>query len=312
MVTRRDAILGVLIAPLITGCREAFGPLMDKPSFLQNADGSFSFLVTSDPHNRTATLNHCIQVGNLMRTYPNLDCFVLGDNASDGGTALQFQYTHKTWGDLYPRILPAMGNHDCKVDPTGTAYYDYYNGVGQRFGKAGERFKGFYTKDFGNWHIVVLNSEKRTVEQQTWLAADLTKNAGKHIIGMWHKPMYASPSATIIPLPNAIRPFWKEFQRVGAEAAFCGHIHRYERFAKLRADGTPGTNGMRQFMIGLGGAGSLMAPELGIHRYSEAHFWDTWGLMKVDLFPNSYSWHCIDIAGRVRDSGTQVCRKQLA
>jgi hypothetical protein len=315
--TRRDLITGVLLAPLIAGCREAFAPTTEEPVLAVNADGSYSLLITSDPHNRPpASGNRCIEVGNLMRQFPGLDTFVLGDNARDLGTAADFAYTHKVWGDLYPRIYPAMGNHDRKADPTGTPFYDYYNGVGKRFGKAGERGNGWYARDYGNWHLVVLNTEVfhdsvKKAQQLAWLQADLAANAGKHIIAMWHKPMYASPSTYIVPVPSQVRPFWRELQKVRAEAVFCGHIHRYERFAKLMADGTPNSAGIRQFMCGLGGAGSLMKPDLGIHPHSQAQMWDTWGIMKVDLHPNRYAWTMIDIAGKVRDTGSEVCRKTI-
>jgi hypothetical protein len=309
-----------MLAPLVAGCHDAFAP---SHSFLSSAadDGSFTLLVTSDPHNRlpwTTPPNRCIEVGNMIRQYPGADTFVLGDNAKDLGLAADFAYTHKVWGDIYPRIYPSMGNHDMKGDPTGTPYYDYYNGIGQRFGKAGERGKGWYTRDYGNWHIIVLNIEVirqdlvKRAEQQAWLIADLQKNAGKHIIAMWHRPMVASPSSKIIPAPGFNKPFWRELQKVGAEAIFTGHIHRYERFKKLLADETPSSRGIRQFLIGLGGAGSLMRPDLGIHPHSEAHFWDTHGLMKVVLRPNSYEWQALDIRGVVRDSGSETCRKVIA
>ena len=310
--TRRELITGVLLAPLIAGCREAFAPTTDEPVLAVNADGSYSLLITSDPHNRPpASGNRCIEVGNLMRSYPGLDVFVLGDNARDLGTDADFLYTNKVWGDLKARIWPALGNHDVKAYRDGRPFFDYYNGVGKRLGRAGERGKGFYTRDLGNWHIVVLNCMWRTTEQLNWLIADLAANKNKHIIAMWHRPGFASPSAKIIPVPSQVRPFWRELQKVGAEAIFNGHIHRYERFAKLLPDGTPSNAGIRQFIIGLGGAGSLMYPELGRHPQSQAMFADSWGLMKVDLYPNRYEWTTIDIKGKVRDTGVEVCRKTI-
>jgi hypothetical protein len=117
----------------------------------------------------------------------------------------------------------------------------------------------------------------------------------------------------IIPLPNLMRPFWRELQKVRAEIVFSGHIHRYEWFARLRSDGVrDNALGIRQFLIGLGGAGSLMPADLGLHPHSEAQVWDTWGLVQITLRPDSYEWQMVDIRGTVRDQGSQQCRKVLA
>src|SRR6266498_5603908 len=59
------------------------------------------------------------------------------------------------------RTRPALGNHDYgNGSNTGDGYFDYFNGVGNFTGPAGDRDKGYYSYDVGAyWHVVVLNSE---------------------------------------------------------------------------------------------------------------------------------------------------------
>ena len=40
----------------------------------------------------------------------------------------------------------------------GRGYYDYLNGVGVFSGPAGDRDKGYYSFNYGAWHIITLNS----------------------------------------------------------------------------------------------------------------------------------------------------------
>ena len=84
--------------------------------------------------------------------------FTLGDNAYPRGTARQFsECYHPTWGRHKKRTRPALGNHDYGVEGGG-AYFDYCGEA------AGERGKGYYSYDLGDWHILVLNSNCKKVD----------------------------------------------------------------------------------------------------------------------------------------------------
>src|SRR5437660_871939 len=77
--------------------------------------------------------------------------FAAGDLAYEGGTPTEFKDCYDpTWGKFKDRTKPALGNHDYG-GPTADGYFQYWGG------QAGPEGKGFYSYNFGRWHIVVLN-----------------------------------------------------------------------------------------------------------------------------------------------------------
>ena len=78
-------------------------------------------------------------------------------------------------------------------------YFDYFNGVGNQTGPAGDRTKGYYSYNVGAWHLIVLNTDCSLAggcnsgsPQDTWLRADLSANAGKCLMAYSHFPMFSS------------------------------------------------------------------------------------------------------------------------
>ena len=62
-----------------------------------------------------------------------------------------------SWGRLWDRTRPAIGNHEY-LTPGGSAYFSYFGN------KAGEPGRGYYSYDLGTWHVVVLNATGQTVD----------------------------------------------------------------------------------------------------------------------------------------------------
>jgi hypothetical protein len=82
----------------------------------------------------------------------------------------------------------------------------------------------------------------------------------------------------------------------------------YERFALQNPDGVadPG-RGIRQFVVGTGG-GSLTSDPTGIALNSEVSNNTTYGVLKLTLYPTSYDWQFIPIAGQTfTDAGSANC-----
>ena len=87
----------------------------------------------------------------------------LGDNAYEDGTAQEFQDCYEpSWGRFKDITYPAIGNHDYGEDGyegmdteeyDASAYFDYFGSV------AGERDKGWYSYNLGEWHLIALNSD---------------------------------------------------------------------------------------------------------------------------------------------------------
>ena len=204
------------------------------------------------------------------------------------------------WGRHRARIRPAMGNHDYGDDSAG-AYFEYF---GER---AGPRPGGYYSYELGRWHVIALNTNipiDDSSAQARWLRTDLAANAGRCTIAYMHHPRFSSgPHAE----REALIPLWRILVARGVSIAVAGHDHIYERFVPLDAGGVADTvNGMRQFVVGTGGA----------HRYeignllpgSEAHSDETFGLLKLVLLPDRYRWSFIPVEAIARrDEGESSC-----
>ncbi|MDQ3081050.1 MAG: hypothetical protein M3R07_02410, partial [Gemmatimonadota bacterium] len=83
--------------------------------------------------------------------------FTIGDHAYPMATDRQLRRCFTpSWGDpkkgIMKLIRPAIGNHDWQA-ARGAPYYRYFGA------RAGPAFKGYYSYDVGDWHVVVLNSE---------------------------------------------------------------------------------------------------------------------------------------------------------
>jgi hypothetical protein len=85
-----------------------------------------------------------------------------------------------------------------------------------------------------------------------------------------------------------------------------GHIHNYERFTEMNAEGAAASPGLREIVAGTGGVnhdGYVRSVST-----SEVRDADTYGVLQLTLSPTSYSWQFIPIAGETfTDSGTTPC-----
>jgi len=119
-----------------------------------------------------------------------------GDNAYPDGTLANYMEDgsyNDTWGRFKANTRPVAGNHEYHVSEAA-GYFDYFNGVGNQTGPAGERGKGYYSFDLGAWHVVALNSNvsmSTGSTQEQWLRRDLTANPGC-TLAYWHHPRFTS------------------------------------------------------------------------------------------------------------------------
>ncbi|MDQ2995545.1 MAG: hypothetical protein M3R61_00595 [Chloroflexota bacterium] len=74
-----------------------------------------------------------------------------------------------------------------------------------------------------------------------------------------------------------------------------GHDHDYERFAPQNPYGQADPNGMREFVVGTGGA--EQHGFVTIRPTSEVRDSSTFGVLKLTLHANSYDWQFMPIAG---------------
>jgi hypothetical protein len=104
-----------------------------------------------------------------------------------------------------------------------------------------------------------------------------------------------------------MQPLWQALYDFGADVVLAGHEHNYERFAPQDPSGTLDLNrGIRQFVIGTGGRSHY---EFGSPLpTSEVRNDDTYGVLKLILHADSYSWEFIPEVGSLfTDSGSTQC-----
>ena len=137
-------------------------------------------------------------------------------------------------------------------------------------------------------------SRKRHLEQ------DLAATTESCIIAFWHAPLFNS--GAVHSDSGSVKPLWDDLYAAGADIVVNGHEHNYQRFAKQSPTGTVVDDGIREFVVGTGGArlyalSATPAPNL------EAGIADSSGVLVLSLDDGSYSWAFVDVNGEVLDSG---------
>ncbi len=227
--------------------------------------------------------------------------FTAGDNAYDNATAAEYTNCYNpTWGRHKARTRPVLGNHEYNVSVTPS--FDYYNGIGNNNGPAGSRDKGYYSYNLGTWHIIVLNDNiphDLGSPQEQWLQADLAATTQPCVAALWHQPrFYSTFSSTNPGLLAGARAFWVALYNAGTDLIINGHQHFYERFSPQDPDGKADTvRGIRQFIVGTGGKSNAGTPTT-IRSHSVVRNGTTYGILKITLGANNYTWQFQPIAGK--------------
>jgi hypothetical protein len=225
--------------------------------------------------------------------------FTTGDNVYPSGTRADFRDCyHPSWGRHRDRTRPSPGNHDY-LTPGARGYFRYFDR------RAGPNERGYYAYRRGPWRIYSLNSEVLSNAQLAWLRADLSKHRPRCSLAYWHRPLFSSGTHGNAP---EMRELWRLLYRGGVEFVVNGHDHDYERFAPMRPSGTRFSRGIRQFVVGTGGASlrpfDTIRPN-SVVRHARSH-----GVLKLRLQDGAYDWRFIAVSGRFDDSGSATCHRR--
>lgn len=226
--------------------------------------------------------------------------FAAGDNAYFEGGAVDYARCYEpSWGRHKSRTRPVPGNHEY-LTAGGAGYFGYF---GLAAGNVGD---GWYSYRLGAWQVFALNSETSAFPgspQYIWLRNELTANPTRCALAYFHTPVFASGENGGNTQMQAV---WSLLQESGVEVIIGGHNHTYERFAPQDSNGRFDPRGIREFVVGTGGA-----PLVGFRSVapnSEVRDNRTWGVLKLTLKPDSYEWQFVPVAGRsFSDAGSDVC-----
>jgi hypothetical protein len=227
-----------------------------------------------------------------------------------------------TWGKLLARTYPVPGNHEylttpgkvsdsegggtgCDPGNAGAAGYFKYFAAAPGHGTPGQ---GWYSFDLGGWHLIALNSScgqangcGSTRPEGKWLAADLAAHQHQCVLAFWHIPVWSSGGRA----QSNAAPFVQQLTAAHADLVLTGHDHIYERFAQQNAGGVADPAGVREFVVGTGGANHTGIA--AVARNSEMRLARTFGVLDLVLYPTGYEWRFVDTSDHVLDSGRSLC-----
>ena len=299
----------LLLVFAISTCTDNTGPDSDRAALYVTPTG----LTTPNPPQvfvgagdiSSCSSNNDEATAALLDKIPGT-VFLVGDNVYPNGTSSEFSNCYQpTWGRHKARTKPVPGNHDYNTSG-GSGYFSYFGAA------AGTPGEGYYSYNLGQWHIIALNSEiSKTASspQMQWLRADLAAHPNLCTVALWHEPLYSSDagSGSGGKIWTGVRPLWDTLYAYGADLVLNGHRHNYERIAPMRPNGTSDpTFGIRTMVVGMGGIGGSSLTN--VFPLSEARNGNTFGVLKLYLYDDSYAWKFVPVAGKTyTDSGSTAC-----
>jgi acid phosphatase type 7 len=309
---RAVALALVLAASIgVSSCSDSHSPTV--PSAGGGSTTPPTSTPTADPRTAEPTTETLIGAGDIAicgsrgaaETAKLLDSipgtvFTAGDNVYPSGTDQAYRDCYDpTWGRHRQRTRPTPGNHEYEV-PGASGYFGYY---GPNAGLPG---MGYYSYRLGAWQIYSLNSNVPTDEssaQYQWLAAELAANPSSCSLAYWHHPIVSEgPNGS----SRHMRSLWRLLSDQGVDVVITGHDHGYQRYVPLDGDLRPNPQrGIRQFVIGTGGAPLYEFPTLTGFSESRGR---AWGLLKLSLSASRYDWEFVPVPGEsFRDAGQGTC-----
>lgn len=223
----------------------------------------------------------------------------LGDLQYEDATLAKFQQSYDlSWGRFKSKTRPASGNHEY-LTAGAAGYFDYFGSA------AGERGKGYYAYDLGNWRLYALNSNvsmSAGSAQEQWLRQDLSANPRSCVLAYFHHPRFSAGNYSD---HTSTKPVWDALHAHAAELVLNGHDHNYQRYRPMRPDGTADPNGIREIIAGTGGKSHYALRADGRR---EAANDTTFGVLKLTLRPDGYDWRFVPEAGATySDAGSSPC-----
>jgi len=139
--------------------------------------------------------------------------------------------------------------------------------------------------------------------EEQWLKGDLAATTKPCIAAYWHAPRWSS-SAVHAGNP-ATGALVDDLYAARADLLLTGHNHQYERFGLQNPAGAADAQGIREFVVGTGGAPfyGFGAPQPN----SEVRDATSHGVLKLTLHANSYEWDFRPSDGAFTDSGRTTC-----
>jgi hypothetical protein len=243
-----------------------------------------------------------------------LQVFLPGDVAYPmGRTRDLIRCYDPTWGRFKSITRPVPGNHEYKngflwflLGGHANPYFAYFDAFP---GQAGDLGDGWYHYVHGGWDVYALNSAKggrisQSSRQWSWLAAQLAADSARCAVAYVHHPRFGAGKHGD---NERMRDAWDLLTQYGVDIMITGHEHSYQRYRPQTSGGQPDPTGIRQYIVGTGGAylHDQSQPTKGqLDRWTNEHH----GVLKLTLRANGYDWEFIVADGTVWDRGSSLCQ----
>lgn len=216
-----------------------------------------------------------------------------------------------TWGRS-PHRLAVPGNRDAHLPDA--AGYRAWSGA-----PAGT--PTWYSTAVGSWHVIGLDTNCEAVggcdlgsPQGLWLAADLAAHPAACTLVLAHHPRYSSGRSGG---DRDLAGLWELLRAHNVDVVLSAHDGDYERFAPQNAYAQPDPGGIRQFVVGTGGADLDPLPAPGPERPaapgSEILDASSLGVLQLELEDGAYTWSFLPVAGAdLHDTGRAACNTDPA
>ncbi|MFK0245459.1 metallophosphoesterase [Amycolatopsis azurea] len=249
----------------------------------------------------------CNQTAPLIKNMNPQALILAGDNAYDSGSLSEYKSKFDPYyGQFRSITYPTPGNHEYNTSGA-SGYFDYFGR------QAGERGKGYYSFDVGDWHFVALNSNithSSGSTQVTWLKNDLAASTKPCTAAYFHHPRFSRGTHGD---DTGVNPFFQALYDAKADLVVVGHDHNYQRFAPSRPDGTrDDVNGVRQLLIGTGGRGYYSFDQSSAAVQEKGNT-NTFGVSRLTLTATDYRSDFVPVSGRTfTDTTSGKCKKGVS
>ncbi len=270
------------------------------------------------------------EINSLKQASIPVRIVILGDLAYESGTHAEFKCYDKAWGEMLRRtlaepqtdVMPVPGNHEYETEKAAGFFEAFKTNTWISAAPDAYFQAAFPQGSLGAWRLFGLNSEidnAAASPQYKWLAQHVGASRENCVLAFWHRPVFSSGkhghegSKTDAPVKQqAMSEIEELLARNGVSLITNGHDHNFEELAPHDANGKFDAQGIRSFVVGTGGRKlrKLKGQRwTGISRVFDA---ETYGILRVELFANRYSWAFLPSgdASRAKYAGTAPCRKR--
>ena len=266
----------------------------------------------------TATACHAPLIAGLINGDNVSAVLPLGDNQYYCGSLRAFQMSYAaSWGQFLAISHPTVGNHEYLTSPAADAHRLHRRQRRRRRllrvlrrrrrpGRPGvlQLRPRLLAPRLTRLELLNAGGCGITSPQGKWLAADLRADTQPCTLAYWHIPLFSSGGRA----SSNSRSLYTQLYKFRADVVLTGHDHIYERFAPQSPTGVAGAAGIREFVVGTGGADHTSIAAVASN--SLVRNTTTFGVLLLTLHPTGYEWRIQpEPGGTFTDAGSGTCHR---